>query len=282
LIRALDARSGLLFFCVKVVIFLLSHPYSCAYSSYFLIFPEKYRIITFKENWFDMKIKILLAEDDTNLGFMISDQLKSDGYQVSLCSDGAEAYQRFNEEKFHLCIFDVMMPKKDGFTLAGDIRKLNLEIPILFLTAKSMTEDKVQGFKTGGDDYLTKPFSIEELQVRLRALLKRVNIHAEAAEESVLKLGTYLFDTENFTLKHPDFEKTLTKKEAQILKILYKFKNQVIERDVVLNAVWGQDDYFVGRSLDVFITKLRKYLSEDDQINIANVHGIGFKLETAD
>lgn len=227
----------------------------------------------------DKKIKILLAEDDTSLGFMISDQLKSDGYSVTLCSDGAEAYQRFNDDSFHLCIFDVMMPKKDGFTLAADIRKLNREIPILFLTAKSMTEDKVQGFKSGGDDYLTKPFSVAELQVRIMALLKRVNIHTETPEAIILSIGKYQFDTENFTLKHSNFEKTLTKKEAQIIKILYKFKNQVVERDVVLNAVWGQDDYFVGRSLDVFITKLRKYFKEDDSIQISNIHGIGFKLE---
>jgi DNA-binding response OmpR family regulator len=225
-----------------------------------------------------MKIKILLAEDDISLGFMISDQLKSDGYNVTLCTDGAEAYKRFNDEKFHLCIFDVMMPKKDGFTLASDIRKIDSEIPILFLSAKSMTEDKILGFKSGGDDYLTKPFSIEELQVRLTSLLKRVKIQVEIPEDKVIKIGKYLFDLENFTLKHPNFEKTLTKKEAQILKILHKFKNQVVERDVVLNAVWGQDDYFVGRSLDVFITKLRKYFSEDEAIQITNVHGIGFKL----
>ena len=225
-----------------------------------------------------MKIKILLAEDDTSLGFMISDQLKSDGYEVTLCSDGAEAFKKFNDEKFHLCIFDVMMPKKDGFTLAKDIRKLDTEIPILFLTAKSMTEDKVLGFKSGGDDYLTKPFSIEELQVRLTSLLKRVNIQSEVEEGKIISIGSYTFDLENFTLKHSNFEKTLTKKEAQILKVLYKFKNQVVERDVVLNAVWGQDDYFVGRSLDVFITKLRKYFSEDEGIQITNIHGIGFKL----
>ena len=225
-----------------------------------------------------MKIKILLAEDDTSLGFMISDQLKSDGYAVTLCSDGAEAYKKFNDGKFHLCIFDVMMPKKDGFTLAKDIRKMDSEIPILFLTAKSMTEDKVLGFKSGGDDYLTKPFSVEELQVRLTSLLKRVNIQSEETEEKIISIGSYTFDPENFILKHSNFEKTLTKKEAQILKVLYKFKNQVIERDVVLNAVWGQDDYFVGRSLDVFITKLRKYFSEDEVIQITNIHWIGFKL----
>jgi DNA-binding response OmpR family regulator len=225
------------------------------------------------------KIKILLVEDDTSLGFIVSDQLKSDGYSVTLCTDGLEAFKRFNEEKFHLCIFDVMMPKKDGFSLARDIRKINHEVPILFLTAKSMTEDKVEGFKAGGDDYLTKPFSIEEFQLRISALLKRVNIIVEEKEETMLQLGTYQFDTLNFRLIHPKFEKTLTKKEAHILKLLYKFKNQVVNRDTVLDAVWGQNDYFVGRSLDVFITKLRKYLKEDASIHIANIHGIGFKLE---
>ena len=226
-----------------------------------------------------MKVKILLVEDDTSLGFVIADQLRSDGYQVTLCTDGAEGFKRYNEEVFHLCIFDVMMPKKDGFSLARDVRKMNAEIPILFLTAKSMTEDKVEGFKAGGDDYLTKPFSTEELQLRISALLKRVNIKPENQEELTIQLGQYLFDTENYTLIHPNFEKTLTKKEAQILKVLCKFKNQVVAREVVLNAVWGQDDYFVGRSLDVFITKLRKYLKEDPSIQIQNIHGIGFKLE---
>ena len=221
-------------------------------------------------------------EDDTNLGFVISDQLRSDGYQVTLCTDGAEGFKKFNEEKFHLCIFDVMMPKKDGFSLAKDIRKINNEVPILFLTAKSMTEDKVEGFKSGGDDYLTKPFSTEELQLRISALLKRVNIVVEAKDESMVQLGAYTFDTLNFKLNHVNFEKTLTKKEAQILKILCKFKNQVVARDIVLNAVWGQDDYFVGRSLDVFITKLRKYFKEDPSITISNIHGIGFKLEVAE
>lgn len=229
-----------------------------------------------------MKAKILLVEDDTSLGFIISDTLRSDGYEVTLCTDGAEGFKRFNEDKFHMCIFDVMMPKKDGFTLARDVRKIDQEIPILFLTAKSMTEDKVEGFKAGGDDYLTKPFSVEELQVRVMALLKRVNIVEESEDESVVELASYVFDTINFELKHPNFEKHLTKKEAQILKILCKFKNQVVAREVILNAVWGQDDYFVGRSLDVFITKLRKYLNEDEAISIANVHGIGFKLEVTE
>ncbi len=226
-----------------------------------------------------MHTKILLVEDDINLGLVVSDQLRSDGYKVTLCTDGAEAFKVFNEDTFHLCIFDVMLPKKDGFTLAKEIRKLNTEVPILFLTAKSMTEDKVEGFKAGGDDYLTKPFSIEEFQLRVKALLKRVNIVTESENEKVIQLGQYEFDVENYSLKHKDFEKVLTKKEAQILRILYKFKNQVTPRELILNGVWGHDDYFVGRSLDVFITKLRKYLKEDESISINNVHGIGFKLE---
>jgi DNA-binding response OmpR family regulator len=226
-----------------------------------------------------MKISILLAEDDINLGFVIADQLRAEGYHVSLTTDGVEALKRFNEQPYHLCIFDVMMPKKDGFTLARDIRQINSDVPILFLTAKSMTEDKIEGFNAGGDDYLTKPFSLEELNLRIKSLLKRVNIRTEIPEEKVFSVSTFIFDTENLTLTLNGTAQSLTKKEAQILKILYKFKNQVLPREVILNTVWGQDDYFVGRSLDVFITKLRKYLKEDERIQILNIHGVGFKLE---
>jgi DNA-binding response OmpR family regulator len=226
-----------------------------------------------------MKISILLAEDDINLGFVIADQLRAEGYHVSLTTDGVEALKRFNEQPYHLCIFDVMMPKKDGFTLARDIRQINSDVPILFLTAKSMTEDKIEGFNAGGDDYLTKPFSVEELNLRIKSLLKRVNIRTEIPEEKVFNVSAFIFDTENLTLTLSGDVQSLTKKEAQILKILYKFKNQVLPREVILNTVWGQDDYFVGRSLDVFITKLRKYLKDDETIQILNIHGVGFKLE---
>jgi DNA-binding response OmpR family regulator len=225
-----------------------------------------------------IKARILLVEDDTNLGFVIADQLKSEGYQVVLCTNGQDGQIRFTEDHFHLCLFDVMMPKKDGFTLAREIRKINQDIPILFLTAKSMTEDKVEGFNAGGDDYLTKPFSFDELSVRVKALLKRVNIQEDPISKT-LSIANYVFDTENYVLHHADFEKTLTKKEAMVLKILCQFKNTVVSRETILTAVWGQDDYFAGRSMDVFITKLRKYLSYDPQIAISNVHGIGFKLE---
>lgn len=224
-------------------------------------------------------IKILLVEDDFNLGFVIQDQLKSAGYHVTLCSDGVEGLQKFNEDAYQMCILDVMMPKKDGFTLAKDIRKINTDVPILFLTAKNQTEDKIEGFKSGGDDYLTKPFSTEEFLLRIKAILKRVNLVDGRSIETKFQLGNIMFDSENFKLIYGDgTEKKLTKKETKILHLLVQNLNKVLTRDIVLNAVWGQDDYFVGRSLDVFITKLRKYLKPDDQVSINNIHGVGFKL----
>jgi DNA-binding response OmpR family regulator len=225
------------------------------------------------------KIKILLVEDDYNLGFVIQDKLKENGFDVHLCTDGVEGLKRFGEHTFHMCIFDVMMPKKDGFTLARDIRKVNKNVPILFLTAKNQTEDRIEGFKAERDDYLTKPFSTEEFLLRVQAILKRVNLVKEEEEPRDLKIGKIVFDTENFVLRYASGEKqNLTKKEAKILQLLVQHTNKVLPRDIVLNSVWGQDDYFVGRSLDVFITKLRKYLKEDEKVAIANIHGVGFKL----
>ncbi len=225
-----------------------------------------------------MKIKILLVEDDLNLGLVIADHLKSLDYDVICAEDGSEGLVKFNEGAFDLCILDVMLPLLDGFSLAKDIRKINTEIPILFLTAKSMTEDKITGFEAGGDDYLTKPFSIQEFQLRVKALLRRVKV-AKTEDEKVYNIGLYSYDKENQILTISGKEKTLTKKEAQILRLLYKYKNQVISREIILKGVWGQDDYFVGRSLDVFITKLRKYFGEDPRIVISNLHGVGFKFE---
>lgn len=225
------------------------------------------------------KIKILLVEDDYNLGFVIQDKLKENGFDVILCTDGVEGLKKFGEQSFQMCIFDVMMPKKDGFTLARDIRKVNKSVPILFLTAKNQTEDKIEGFKAGGDDYLTKPFSTEEFLLRVQAILKRVNLVKEEESPKDFKLGSIIFDTENFVLKYASGEsQSLTKKEARILQLLVQNMNKVLPRDIVLNTVWGQDDYFVGRSLDVFITKLRKYLKEDPKVSITNIHGVGFKL----
>lgn len=226
------------------------------------------------------KINILLVEDDTNLGFLIQDTLKSEGFNVHLCLDGVEGLKKFNDKSFQLCIFDVMMPKKDGITLAKDIRKINSSIPILFLTAKSQTEDKIEGLKAGGDDYMTKPFNSEEFVLRVKALLRRSNPDLEKEEPKTYQIGSIIFDTENFKLIYKIGEdKKLTKKESKILLMLVQHKNKVLPRDVVLNAVWGQDDYFVGRSLDVFITKIRKYLKPDENVKIENIHGVGFKLE---
>jgi DNA-binding response OmpR family regulator len=221
----------------------------------------------------------LLVEDDVNLGLLISDHLESNGYDVTIADDGAQGLMVFNGELFHLCVLDVMLPKIDGFSLAKDIRNLNSEIPILFLTAKSMTEDKIKGFEVGGDDYLTKPFSVEELQLRVKALLKRVKLDANEELPKEVNIGNYVYNFEDQSLVLNDSIKTLTKKEAKILNLLYKYKNQVITREIILKGVWGQDDYFVGRSLDVFITKLRKYFKDDSRIVISNLHGVGFKFE---
>ena len=172
-----------------------------------------------------------------------------------------------------------MLPKLDGFSLAKEIRSFNKNIPLLFLSAKSMTEDRIEGFKVGGDEYLTKPFSMEELELRIDALLRRVTQKSTSAEDKIIQIGDYKFSPENFKLTHSKFSKTLTRKEAEILTILSSSINQVIEKEYILEQVWGKTDYFVGRSLDVFVTKLRKYLSKDDKIQISNIHGIGFNLQ---
>lgn len=225
------------------------------------------------------KQSILLLEDDQNLGFVIKDNLEKAGYSVWLERDGNSGIQRVIESSCDICIVDVMLPKKDGFAVAESIRKIHRQIPILFLTAKSMHEDKVKGFKAGGDDYMTKPFNMEELLLRIRALLKRSSPsdQGEIIKEQ-FSIGNYIFDYENFQLKINDSARTLTKKEAELLKLLCLHQNQVLEREVALNIVWGNDDYFLGRSMDVFITRLRKYLKEDTNIEIQAVHGIGFRL----
>lgn len=224
--------------------------------------------------------KILLVEDDPGLGFVIQDTLRDNGYTVHLCRDGKEGLKQFHTNQYDLCLLDVMMPKKDGFELARDIRKITEEVPIIFLTAKSMVEDKVEGFKSGADDYVIKPFSNEELLLRIEAVLKRYsNGKKEEKKSSDIEIGSFFFKPEEFLLKGPSGERVLTRKESGILKLLAEQKNKVIERELIANMVWGDDSYFVGRSLDVFITKLRKYLSEDDSISITNVHGVGFKLE---
>ncbi|HYG02479.1 MAG TPA: response regulator transcription factor [Chryseosolibacter sp.] len=221
--------------------------------------------------------RILLVEDDPNLGFVIKDNLSMKGYEVTLCKDGVEGETTFATGKFELCIFDVMLPKKDGFSLARTVREKDKQIPILFLTAKSMTEDKLAGFQSGADDYITKPFSLEELIYRIEVFLRRT--YVTTVDEKVYRVGQYEFDPYNLVLRGQETQKTLTQKEAEVLKLLYKNRDRVLKREEILNEVWGDDDYFMGRSMDVFISKLRKYLREDPAIQIVNYHGVGFRLE---
>jgi DNA-binding response OmpR family regulator len=218
------------------------------------------------------------VEDDPSLGFVIKDNLILKGYDVTLCRDGEEADRVFTPMAFHLCIFDVMLPRKDGFTLARDVRAKDHSIPILFLTAKSMTEDKLEGFRIGADDYITKPFSLEELLCRIEVFLKRDRVNDPVGTTS-FRIGCYDFDFSKLLLKHDASEKSLTQKEAEVLRLLYLNKERVLKREEILRQVWGNDDYFMGRSMDVFISKLRKYLREDERVQIVNYHGVGFKLE---
>ena len=224
---------------------------------------------------------ILLAEDDDNLGLLLFNFLKNKGYGVSLVRNGKEAFETFNKEKFDFCIFDVMMPIMDGFTLAKEIREIDKKIPILFLTAKSMKEDKLEGFAIGADDYLTKPFSMEELIARVGAILRRVEVETNDDEDNI-SIGSISYEPELRILHLKDGDKRLTTKENQLLKLLVKNQNQILDRQATLRAVWGDDNYFNGRSMDVYIAKLRKLLKEDSNIEIMNVHGKGFKLVVKD
>jgi DNA-binding response OmpR family regulator len=224
-----------------------------------------------------MNTKILLVEDDPSLGFVIKDNLEMKGYHVTLCNDGESGETTFHQDVFDLCILDVMMPRKDGFTVARNIRKKDQQVPILFVTAKSMLEDKAEGFSAGGDDYITKPFSVEELQMRIEVFLRRSS--TKESVDTVFKLGQFEFDSSNLTLKDANSLRTLTQKESDVLGLLCKNRDHVLKREEILKAVWGDDDYFLGRSMDVFISKLRKYLKSDPTVQIVNYHGIGFRLE---
>lgn len=231
-----------------------------------------------------VKANILLVEDDENLGFVTQDNLKLEGFKVTWVKDGLAGFEAFCEEKFDLCILDVMLPKKDGFKLGREIKSLKENTPLIFLTAKSLDPDKVEGFKLGADDYITKPFNMELLSLRIQALLKRYL----SAESNILKtqdlftIGDYYFDYKNQELIVQNTNRHLTKKESEILRLLCLNKNQLLTRELALKVIWGESDYFKGRSMDVFITKLRKYLSSDPRIEIINIHGTGFKLKISE
>lgn len=226
--------------------------------------------------------KILLAEDDPNLGDILKDYLEVKGkYDVTLAKDGEEALRAFNRESFDLCIFDVMMPKKDGFSLGKDIRKANPDVPIIFATAKGMMEDKAEAFGLGGDDYITKPFRVEELLLRINALLKRVSREKTDTEEATpdkFTIGKYQFDYTAQIISSADSQQKLSTKEAELLRLLCLKKNDVLTREEALLKIWHDDNYFNGRSMDVFLSKLRKYLRDDPKVEIVNVHGKGYKL----
>ena len=229
------------------------------------------------------KVRILLVEDDMNLSLVLKDYLEMIDYEAVVCEDGEEGLEAFKSQEFDLCILDVMLPKKDGFALAKDIIKLNNRVPIIFLTAKSMKEDRITGFRIGCDDYITKPFSTEELSLRIKAILKRIQetappVSFQTDDNELFNIGNYTFDYSNQILKNEKEQRVLTRKEAELLRILCMNKNNVVQRDYALRMVWGESNYFLGRSMDVYITKLRKYLGTDKSISITNIHGTGFKL----
>lgn len=223
---------------------------------------------------------ILLVEDDKNLRFVLTDFLGISGYKVENAEDGISGFELFKNGKFDLCLLDVMMPYKDGFTLAEEIRGINKNIPIIFLTAKTMQEDKIKGFKLGADDYITKPFSIEELSLRIEAIIRRTRQSLITTEQgSLYKIGKYTFNYGNQVLSGFGQERRLTKKEAEVLRLLCINQNKILRREIALKMIWGENDYFMGRSMDVYITKLRKFLEDDPDVNITNVHRTGFMLE---
>jgi two-component system OmpR family response regulator len=224
------------------------------------------------------KINLLLAEDDLNLGSLLSEYLTAKGFNVTLCKDGDAGLKAFSHNKYDFIILDVMMPLKDGFTLAREMRTMDKNVPILFLTAKSMKADTLKGFEIGADDYVTKPFSMEELLVRINAILRRTGTSQETEEIEEFQLGKYQFNSLQQTLKFGNEKNKLTTKESALLNLLCKNMNGVLERNFALNSIWGDDNYFNGRSMDVYIAKLRKHLSKDPSIEIVNVHGRGFKL----
>lgn len=223
-------------------------------------------------------IKILLAEDDTNLGNLLCDYLKAKGYHTVLAANGEEAFNLFAKGVYNLCLLDVMMPIKDGFTVAKEIRKINDKIPIIFLTAKSMKEDTLAGFEAGGDDYITKPFSMEELLARITAVLRRSGGNDEIQEKTKFNIGNYTFDYKKRILFYDEESQKLTSKENDLLRLLCLNEGKVLERTYALKAIWDDDTYFNARSMDVYIAKLRKHLKQDDTIEIMNVHGRGFRF----
>lgn len=250
--------------------------------------PEKVVELSFKdpekENQFEIpmkntKCKILLVEDDRNLGYVVKDFLEVSGYEVVHMTDGECGLRAFKDDNFDLCLLDIMLPQKDGFTLAADIRKLDSLVPVVFLTSKSMTADKLKGFKLGADDYISKPFSTEELVMRIEAIMKRVNLAGSDSGHKLFYLGPCIFNYPEKTLTTDQKKVALSNKQAELLRLLCLNANKILTRETALKTIWGADDYFMGRSMDVHIAQLRKLFKEYPDILINNIHGVGFKLE---
>ncbi len=229
------------------------------------------------------KAHLFYVEDDESLSYVTRDNLELNGYDVTYAEDGQKALDIIRtNQRFDLCILDVMLPEVDGFTLAQEIRKRDEQVPIIFLTAKSMKQDKIHGLTIGADDYMTKPFSIEELLLKIDIFLRRTKYANILRGNKPLAIGNYQFDYKNLNLALGEQAETLTQKEADLLKLLNENRNQVVKRSFILETIWGKDDYFLGRSLDVFISRLRKYLAQDERIKIENIHGVGFKFRVDD
>jgi len=226
----------------------------------------------------EKKPRVLLVEDDPNLGTLLNEYLNAKNFTSELYKNGQEGFDAFIKNQYDICILDVMMPIKDGFTLAKDIRKINPDVPVIFLTAKSMKEDKIEGFNLGADDYMTKPFSMEELLMRLKAIIKRTRGKNKVAQQEVFEVGKFEFNYKLQRLRWDDQERKLTSKENELLRMLAMNLNDILDRSQALLAIWGDDSYFNSRSMDVYITKLRKYLKPDESVEIMNIHGKGFKL----
>jgi DNA-binding response OmpR family regulator len=223
--------------------------------------------------------KILLVEDDESLGFLIKDTLDTYGWKVCLCPDGEKGLTTFHNHEFDLCVLDIMLPQKDGFDLAREIRKYNQGIPIIFLTAKSQTEDRIKGFQLGADDYVCKPFSIEEFKYRIEAVFKRSHGLSATEKGALLKVANTTLDVHNLTLNANGTITRVTYKESQLLQMFFRHSGKLIERDVFLKAIWEDDGFFVARSMDVFVSKLRKYLSADTDLRIENIRSVGYVLK---
>jgi DNA-binding response OmpR family regulator len=226
----------------------------------------------------ETNVKVLLAEDDENLGTLLREYLIAKRLKTDLFVNGELALAGFKKDKYDLCILDVMMPKMDGFTLAREIKKINAKVPFIFLTAKSLKDDVIEGFTLGADDYMTKPFSMEELLLRIKAILRRTNSNSASESNETFIIGDYEFDSQKQILKYGEEEQKLTTKESDLLRLLCNNMNNVLERNFALKTIWQEDSYFNARSMDVYITKLRKYLKADSSIQILNIHGKGYKL----